>query len=83
MCSTARMVVKRKGALRPSVLACTLLPYDERFELGPTLADSERRRAAQPSALRQILRARGRRLQPRLTTCVAPAARRRMPIPRQ
>jgi uncharacterized Fe-S cluster-containing radical SAM superfamily protein len=38
MCASARMVVKRKGAARPSVLACTLLPYDERFELGPTLA---------------------------------------------
>jgi pyruvate-formate lyase-activating enzyme len=38
MCATARMVVKRKGAASPAVLACTLLPYDERFELGPTLA---------------------------------------------
>ena len=38
MCASARMVVKRKGALRPAVLACTLLPYDERFELGATLA---------------------------------------------
>jgi pyruvate-formate lyase-activating enzyme len=38
MCASARMVVKRKGAAHPAVLACTLLPYDERFELGPTLA---------------------------------------------
>jgi len=38
MCATARMVVKRKGAVRPVVLACTLLPYDERFEMGETLA---------------------------------------------
>ena len=38
MCATARMVVKRKGAVRPAVLACTLLPYDARFELGATLA---------------------------------------------
>jgi MoaA/NifB/PqqE/SkfB family radical SAM enzyme len=38
MCSSARMVVKRKGAVHPSVLACTLLAYDERFELGATLA---------------------------------------------
>jgi uncharacterized Fe-S cluster-containing radical SAM superfamily protein len=38
MCASARMVVKRKGAMRPAVLACTLLPYDQRFELGPTLA---------------------------------------------
>ena len=38
MCSTSRMVVKRKGAAGPVVLACTLLPYDPAFELGPTLA---------------------------------------------
>ena len=38
MCASARMVVKRNGAAHPAVLACTLLPYDERFELGPTLA---------------------------------------------
>ena len=42
MCATARMVVKRKGAERPAVLACTLLPYDERFELGPTLIAASR-----------------------------------------
>jgi hypothetical protein len=40
MCATARMVVKRKGAARPAVLACTLLPYDPRFELGRTLAEA-------------------------------------------
>jgi uncharacterized Fe-S cluster-containing radical SAM superfamily protein len=40
MCSSARMVVRRKGAARPAVLACTLLPYDEHFELGATLADA-------------------------------------------
>jgi hypothetical protein len=38
MCATARMVVKRKGAARPTVVACTLLPYDTRFDLGATLA---------------------------------------------
>jgi hypothetical protein len=37
MCATSRMVVKRKGASRPAVLACTLLPYDPQFELGPDL----------------------------------------------
>lgn len=41
MCASSRMVVKRKGADRPSVLACTLLPYDPRFELGTTLAEAE------------------------------------------
>ena len=38
MCAGARMVVKFKGAARPSVIACTLLPYDARFDFGPTLA---------------------------------------------
>ena len=37
MCSSSRMVVKRNGAEQPAVLACTLLAYDPRFELGPTL----------------------------------------------
>ncbi len=38
MCASARMVVRRKGAARPAVLACTLLPYDKQFELGDTLS---------------------------------------------
>jgi uncharacterized Fe-S cluster-containing radical SAM superfamily protein len=42
MCATTRMVVKRKGADRPSVVACTLLPYDSRFDLGATLAEASR-----------------------------------------
>ncbi|MCA0927186.1 radical SAM protein [Ruegeria profundi] len=41
MCASARMVVKRKGADRPAVLACTLLPYAPEFEMGHTLAESE------------------------------------------
>ena len=40
MCATSRMVVKRQGADRPAVVACTLLPYDPRFELGATLAEA-------------------------------------------
>jgi uncharacterized Fe-S cluster-containing radical SAM superfamily protein len=40
MCATSRMVVKRKGAARPSVVACTLLPYDPEFDLGATLAEA-------------------------------------------
>lgn len=40
MCASARMVVKRKGASAPSVLACILIPYDEAFELGPRLASA-------------------------------------------
>jgi len=42
MCSSSRMVVKRKGASSPAVLACTLLPYSPEFELGQTLAEAER-----------------------------------------
>lgn len=42
MCGSSRMVVKRKGAERPSVVACTLLPYDAAFELGHTLAEGSR-----------------------------------------
>lgn len=37
MCASSRMIVKRKGLAAPSVLSCTLLPYDPQFELGPTL----------------------------------------------
>jgi organic radical activating enzyme len=40
MCATSRMVVKRKGADRPAVIACTLLPYDDEFELGATLSNA-------------------------------------------
>ncbi len=42
MCSSSRMVVKRKGAKELAVLACTLLPYDKEFEMGSTLEDAER-----------------------------------------
>ncbi len=42
MCASARMVVKRKDAEHPAVVACTLVPYDARFELGRTLADASR-----------------------------------------
>jgi uncharacterized Fe-S cluster-containing radical SAM superfamily protein len=40
MCASSRMVVKRKGASRPAIIACTLLPYAPEFELGTTLADA-------------------------------------------
>jgi uncharacterized Fe-S cluster-containing radical SAM superfamily protein len=46
MCASARMVVRRKDATAPAVLACTLLAYDPQFELGRTLAE-----AARPVAL--------------------------------
>ncbi len=41
MCASSRMVVRRKGAERPVVLACTLLPYDPAFEMGATLAEAQ------------------------------------------
>ena len=41
MCASSRMVVRRKGAAGPAVLACTLLAYDEQFEMGKTLAEAE------------------------------------------
>ncbi|OUR97874.1 radical SAM protein [Halobacteriovorax marinus] len=40
MCSTERMIVKRKGQDKPVVLSCTLIAYDETFELGHTLKES-------------------------------------------
>ncbi len=49
MCSSSRMVVKRRGAAAPAVVACTLLPYDPRFELGKTLSD-----AAGPVSLNHV-----------------------------
>jgi hypothetical protein len=42
MCATSRMVVKRGGAARPSVVPCTLLPYDPRFDMGSTLIEANR-----------------------------------------
>lgn len=40
MCASSRTVIQRRGAAAPTVVACTLLPYDEAFELGPTLASA-------------------------------------------
>jgi uncharacterized Fe-S cluster-containing radical SAM superfamily protein len=42
MCASSRMVVKRKGADRPVVLPCTLLPYDPAFEMGASLSEAAR-----------------------------------------
>ncbi|MCB1337323.1 MAG: radical SAM protein [Maritimibacter sp.] len=41
MCASSRMVVKRRG-YPAAVLACTLIAYDEAFELGATLAEADR-----------------------------------------
>lgn len=40
MCSSSRMVVKRKGEAEPRVAACTLLPYQDEFDLGSTLVEA-------------------------------------------
>lgn len=40
MCSSSRMIVKEKGSEQPSVIACTLLPYEKEFNLGNTLKGS-------------------------------------------
>jgi len=40
MCATSRMIVKHKGDSAPSVIACTLLPYDDAFNMGRTLKDA-------------------------------------------
>ena len=37
MCATSRMVVKRKGDETPTVMPCTLLPYDQEFGMGANL----------------------------------------------
>ncbi len=40
MCATSRMIVKHRGRDEPSVVPCTLLPYDPAFELGRDLAQA-------------------------------------------
>ena len=40
MCSWSRMVVKKKGSQIPKVIACTLLPYEDEFDLGDSLTNS-------------------------------------------
>ncbi len=40
MCASSRMVVKRKGAEKPTIVPCTLLPYASEFDMGVTLAEA-------------------------------------------
>ncbi len=40
MCATSRMVVHRKGEDAPRVAACTLIPYDQGFNMGATLEEA-------------------------------------------
>jgi organic radical activating enzyme len=46
MCASSRMVVRHKGADQATVAACTLIPYDQDFDMGATLVE-----ASQPVAL--------------------------------
>jgi len=49
MCASSRMVVKHKGHERPAVQACTLLAYDQQFNMGETLNE-----ARKPVALNHV-----------------------------
>lgn len=40
MCASQRMVIRKKGSARATVMPCTLLAYDQDFELGETLAEA-------------------------------------------
>ena len=42
MCASSRMVIKRRGAPRPVVASCTLIPYDDGFVMGETLSEASR-----------------------------------------
>lgn len=42
MCASSRMVVKHRALETVSIAACTLLPYEPQFDLGPTLSGSFR-----------------------------------------
>jgi sulfatase maturation enzyme AslB (radical SAM superfamily) len=42
MCSSERMIVKKKNHSGLTVMPCTLLAYDEQFELGSTLSNAVR-----------------------------------------
>ena len=41
MYASSRMVVMRKGDQHPSVMACTLLAYDQQFNLGASLVEAQ------------------------------------------
>lgn len=40
MCASSRMIVKRRGAAAPTVVPCTLIPYQRAFDMGSTLAEA-------------------------------------------
>lgn len=41
MCASSRMIVKHKGADAPAIMSCTLLPYDQQFNMGDKLSSAE------------------------------------------
>ena len=43
MCSSERMIVKRKGRAHAEVMPCTLLAYDDQFVMGESLVESKKR----------------------------------------
>ncbi|MBT7610882.1 MAG: radical SAM protein [Bacteriovoracaceae bacterium] len=43
MCASERMIIKKKGQNKPTVMPCTLLAYDPQFELGQSLRESQKR----------------------------------------
>ena len=42
MCSSSRMIVKKKGEKSTKLLACTLITKDKNFELGKTIMKSKK-----------------------------------------
>ena len=42
MCAWSRMILRRRASERLVVVACTLLPYEQAFKLGATLAEAAR-----------------------------------------
>jgi sulfatase maturation enzyme AslB (radical SAM superfamily) len=40
MCASSRMVIKRRGAERATVVPCTLIAYDPAFDMGTTLTEA-------------------------------------------
>lgn len=42
MCATSRMIIKRKGSPKAVIVPCTLLPYDNKFEMGTQLAHADK-----------------------------------------
>jgi sulfatase maturation enzyme AslB (radical SAM superfamily) len=43
MCSSERMIIKKKGESQTTIMPCTLLAYDSQFEMGKTLRESQKR----------------------------------------